>query len=515
MPLPRASTVFLSSLAGLLASATASRADDPIAVLTEVLYPLVVGQELSLDLSDTLQLYPAPGPTAFFDIQLPLTTEPRALFNQPLRNAEGVVREDGRIVPDRQTNPLLSQAYQLSAASTAAEDYDSIFALFPGDVAFAPFSLPFQLWADAAPTTVANFIQYARDGHYQNSHVHRVIASDIKILQAGGFRVNPAANPAWIEVLPTRDPIPLEAGRPHLPGTLALARAQHSHSGSSQFFINLSDNSSASADGVRTWSDDYSAFGAFTGDSLDPLNAITNALVYSYASFWNFFPAGYSSVFASTPSITPYIDVHHRNWFFFDDIRIAPSPFPAPSFAIPDFFVDLRFDVRLDGTELTFTARASGTFEIPVTLSVPDGPSVQTQLRFVVARPHWLDLFPDASVASDDWLGTWLGWLHSTDFPSCLHINHGFLQFTESRNPSQVFFFDFENAASPKTDSLGWVFTTPDFYPWLYSYALGEWLQYLEGTGDPQSAEGPRWFFRPATPDTPWITDFDLLNPPA
>jgi peptidyl-prolyl cis-trans isomerase B (cyclophilin B) len=92
-----------------------------------------------------------------------------------------------------------------------------------------------ELFADKAPLTVANFIEYVKAGHYDNTVFHRVI--DGFMVQGGGFEPG-------MKQKPTRDPVKNEAdnGVKNTAGTLAMARTQDPHSASAQFFINVADN---------------------------------------------------------------------------------------------------------------------------------------------------------------------------------------------------------------------------------------------------------------------------------
>ena len=87
-----------------------------------------------------------------------------------------------------------------------------------------------------APETVANFVQYAKDGHYDGTIFHRVI--DGFMIQGGGFTKD-------MNQRETREPIRNEAmnGLKNLRGTIAMARTMVVDSATSQFFINLVDNS--------------------------------------------------------------------------------------------------------------------------------------------------------------------------------------------------------------------------------------------------------------------------------
>jgi cyclophilin family peptidyl-prolyl cis-trans isomerase len=96
-------------------------------------------------------------------------------------------------------------------------------------------SITAELYQDKAPKTVANFLQYVKDGHYKGTIFHRVI--DGFMVQGGGMEVSMAEKK-------TRSPIDNEAGNglKNDTGTLAMARTNAVHSATAQFFINLKDN---------------------------------------------------------------------------------------------------------------------------------------------------------------------------------------------------------------------------------------------------------------------------------
>ncbi len=125
-----------------------------------------------------------------------------------------------------------------------------------------------QLNTTDAPATSANFLQYCRDGFYNGTLFHRVI--DGFMIQGGGMA-------SGMEEKETGASIKNEAnnGLSNKVGTLAMARTMEPHSASSQFFINVSNNTfldfkSESLDG---WG--YCVF-AEVVEGMDIVNKIKN-----------------------------------------------------------------------------------------------------------------------------------------------------------------------------------------------------------------------------------------------
>lgn len=92
-----------------------------------------------------------------------------------------------------------------------------------------------ELYPDKAPKTVANFLDYVRSGFYDGTIFHRVVPNFV--VQGGGFDTS-------FRHKPTKAPVANEAtnGLSNLRGTVAMARTAEVHSATSQFFINLKDN---------------------------------------------------------------------------------------------------------------------------------------------------------------------------------------------------------------------------------------------------------------------------------
>ena len=114
-------------------------------------------------------------------------------------------------------------------------------------------SIVVQLEPSRAPITVKNFLRYVSEGYYSGTIFHRVISGSM--LQGGGFTET-------MEQKPAHDPIPLEArgGLRNDRYTIAMARTSYPHSATSQFYINVNDNSFLNADEARD-GQGYAVFG--------------------------------------------------------------------------------------------------------------------------------------------------------------------------------------------------------------------------------------------------------------
>lgn len=122
-----------------------------------------------------------------------------------------------------------------------------------------------ELYPEQTPETVRNFVQYVRDGFYDGLIFHRVIGHFM--IQGGGFDTD-------MQQKPTREPVPNEAaqGISNEVGAIAMARTMDPHSATSQFFINVSNNSFLNASEAQDgWG--YTAFGKVV-DGMDVVNRI-------------------------------------------------------------------------------------------------------------------------------------------------------------------------------------------------------------------------------------------------
>jgi peptidyl-prolyl cis-trans isomerase B (cyclophilin B) len=119
---------------------------------------------------------------------------------------------------------------------------------------------------DLAPKSVANFLAYAKSGHYNGTIFHRVIKNFM--IQGGGMTTG-------MKQKPTLEPIDNEAdnGLSNKRGSVAMARTNQPHSATSQFFINVVDNDflNFSAPTPQGWG--YAVFGEVT-EGMDVVDEI-------------------------------------------------------------------------------------------------------------------------------------------------------------------------------------------------------------------------------------------------
>ena len=130
-------------------------------------------------------------------------------------------------------------------------------------------SFVLELDRGTTPETVENFLSYVRDGFYEGTIFHRVIAGFM--IQGGGFSTE-------FKQLQTRAPIQNEAdqGGKNDRGTIAMARTSDPHSATAQFFINVVDNDFLNHRDRTTQGWGYTAFGRVVEgmDTVDRIAAV-------------------------------------------------------------------------------------------------------------------------------------------------------------------------------------------------------------------------------------------------
>ena len=115
-----------------------------------------------------------------------------------------------------------------------------------------------ELYPSKAPKTVANFLQYVREGHYDGTIFHRVI--DGFMIQGGGFDRSYTQKPTRAPIL-NEAQAGFKAGLKNEAGTIAMARTANPNSATAQFFINLADNAFLNWGDPRGDGNGYAVFG--------------------------------------------------------------------------------------------------------------------------------------------------------------------------------------------------------------------------------------------------------------
>jgi peptidyl-prolyl cis-trans isomerase A (cyclophilin A) len=129
-------------------------------------------------------------------------------------------------------------------------------------------SITIELFKEQAPASVENFLQYVKDGFYPGTIFHRVVPG--YVIQGGGYTEDLAEKR-------TRPPIQNEADNKlkNRRGTVAVARTRALRSGTSQFYINLANNTSLDFTGYSPEEFGYAVFGRVIEgmDAVDRIGA--------------------------------------------------------------------------------------------------------------------------------------------------------------------------------------------------------------------------------------------------
>ena len=130
-------------------------------------------------------------------------------------------------------------------------------------------TITLELDAAKAPVTVENFLNYVRNGHFDNTIFHRVI--DGFMIQGGGFEPGMKQKPTGAQIRNEADNKLRNDSY-----TIAMARTNDPHSATAQFFINVADNDflNHKAPSAQDWG--YCVFGKVTAgtDVVDKIKAV-------------------------------------------------------------------------------------------------------------------------------------------------------------------------------------------------------------------------------------------------
>lgn len=178
------------------------------------------------------------------------------------------------------------------------------------------------LFDNSTPRTVENFLSYAKAGAYANNTVHR--SNDNFVIQMGGFQYASSFPP---EPIATDVAVINEPVLSNVRGTLSMAKlGGNPNSATSQFFINLSDNSGQPSN-LDSANGGYTVFGQVVGDGIEIVEQISELPTFRFGGAFNELPLrAYTSTDKSN-SVEPNDD----NLIIITDIVVidsAVSTFP-------------------------------------------------------------------------------------------------------------------------------------------------------------------------------------------
>ncbi len=216
------------------------------------------------------------------------------------------------------------------------------------------------------PLTVANFLAYINTGSYSANVIHRSMPGFV--IQGGGYWV-----PGHDQLQPvgTMPPVLNEPGISNVRGTIAMAKqATSSNSATSQWFINLADNSA----NLDSQNGGFTVFGNVIGNTMTVADAIGAVPTYdaSGPQFLN------DPDFTNLPLTEPHLDT---NYFIQTSIAVIPGMTFTASAANGPLVA-----VTVSGKSLVLTpARTSGSTTVTVTASALDGGQLTASFGVTVA----------------------------------------------------------------------------------------------------------------------------------
>jgi cyclophilin family peptidyl-prolyl cis-trans isomerase len=480
----------------LLAGASLATADVLVNVRAHDPKIIDPAETHSIDLGDYFQTYAEPGPVATFSLYMPVQTGYQQLLYKTTNDYQPDYNPEG---------PTLEfMTYELASGGTYDHIYDPAAA--SDNFFWRPESVNVQLLADTAPIAVSNFVQYVNEVAYDNTIIHRSEPinplADTRVLQMGRYRISPD-DTYLLEAITRRDPILWEESIPNARGTLGMARSTGLNTASSEFFINLGDNSDTL--GIA-----YTVFGKVTEPetSLPLLDEMGQADVWNLRQFLG-------DIFVTTPLYSPI-----SPW----DVNLKTNFLRIPEVSVPEGtrtgvtysweFADMdgvegtseteaanqaAFNVTLSGGQLSVSRSDSGKARVVVTGTAGED-SLSFNLDLAGYNSQALDAFPSSTIEQGGYLdNAWYGRMQAETYPAILHDNHGAQWVTkvvdEETGVQSFYIYD------AKLHS--WLYTRPSLYPLIYVYEWGTYVQYVTDTGNGMNF--PRWFYNYSTSE--WVTD--------
>ena len=200
---------------------------------------------------------------------------------------------------------LIAAAFLLSTQSARGANPVVRFATTEGSFDIELCEELSALCLGVAPGTATNFLAYVDRGDYQNSIIHRSVATPAYandfVLQGGGFFLD---TDEVIRAIPTDPPITNTFNQSNKRGTVAMARTGTVNSATNQWFVNLADNGGTSPNGLDFQNEGFTVFGVVIPNRMNVVDAISELLPYNLNNpFFNpiFDPDGIIGNFGTIP----------------------------------------------------------------------------------------------------------------------------------------------------------------------------------------------------------------------
>jgi peptidyl-prolyl cis-trans isomerase A (cyclophilin A) len=212
-----------------------------------------------------------------------------------------------------------------------------------------------ELFNQATPITVNNFLNYVNFGFYSNSFIHRSVANFI--VQGGGFIEQPPPPFSITNVTNLSGAgIQNEPLFSNTRGTIAMAKiGGNPNSATNQWFFNLGDNSA----NLDNQNGGFTVFGRVLGDGMDIIDAIAAIPTYDLRTMLSNSAMGELPLIDYTQGQTPV----HAQLVSFTSIRVV-SPVTYSIVSFDDSPIWNLADTNNDGQQDGVTIDAQGNLQL-------------------------------------------------------------------------------------------------------------------------------------------------------
>lgn len=156
-----------------------------------------------------------------------------------------------------------------------------------------------------APKTVENFMNYVVDGDYDNTILHRSVPGFV--VQGGGFTTE-------FDAVERDPPVENEYKISNTRGTVAMARTNDPNSATSQWFFNISDNSS----NLDNQNGGFTVFGEVIGDGMNVVDEIASLETFRFAAPFTNLPLVDYTTYPNIPDTS--------NLVVLKSVSVVPEP---------------------------------------------------------------------------------------------------------------------------------------------------------------------------------------------